>query len=87
VSRKVNGRVWLSDALTRGSVSQPEDPQVAVVDGVEHTVVVLASVLLRRLGSEPDMPLAELAEHLQVPLEEVVRAQAAVEQVAADVGV
>jgi hypothetical protein len=83
----INGRVWLSDALTAGAFVEPEDPdQTAEVDGRVVPLVSLAVVVIRRLGDQPDMPLAEIADRVGRPLDEIEFAQEALERVAADVG-
>lgn len=79
--------MWLTEALTTGGFFEPDDPdQTAEIDGPVLPLAALAVVVIRRLGSEPDMPLEEIAGRVHLPLEQVEFAQAALERVAEDVG-
>jgi hypothetical protein len=85
-SEPINGRVWLGDALTSGAFAQPDDPeQTAAIDVHVLPLAALAAVVIRRLGSRPDMLLADLADRIGIPLTDIERAQRALDDVGRDV--
>jgi hypothetical protein len=92
-SRPVNGRVWLSDAVTSGGFQQPENPhQLANLGdgGPPVELAVLGLLVMRHLSGSREHAAGwtdeALSRRVGIPLDDIRRGQKLLDDVAALVG-
>lgn len=90
-SPPINGRVWLTEAVTAGGFAQPEDREqrADLGDGGEsvHLAVLAVLVMRHTAGGKPTgWDDNGLAAQLKQPVADVKRAQALLTEVAAATG-
>jgi hypothetical protein len=90
-SSPVNGRLWLSEALTAGGFRQPNDTEQRAHlgdGGATVHLAVLGMLVMRHMSGSrpPDWTDEALSERVHQPAEDFTRGQKVLEEVAALIG-